>query len=253
MIRILLNAILMAAEVAAIVGLAWLGWQYPFVFAALTVVVSLILGLNLEFTRLSHELPFYFRGRQGLGTTLRAVTVRLVASLEAVLKSVLAGIAAIFTFSGTDPDRLFWVAVVFAATVYAGASVLRVVSHRLGGTPLRWGYFRLSVPLGLMFSAGIAALAHLAILTQPTISDMGWKILWELPPRPNINQVSELLFGLKQAFDDFVVRLLSNLIGEGWAEVVAIAISVNVLTGFVSALFASIIATLVRGLEVRLF
>jgi hypothetical protein len=251
--KILLNAILMATELAAIVGLAWLGWNHPFVFAGLTVALSLVLGLRLEFARLAHELPFYFRGREGLGTTLRAVMVRLVSSLEAILKAILAGIAAIFTFSGTDPDRLFWVAVVFAATVYAGASVLRVVSHRLGGAPLRWGYFRLSVPLGLLFSGGIAALAGLSIITQATISDMGWKILWELPPKPDINQVSELLFGLKQAFDDFVVRILSNLVSEGWAEGIAVAISVNVLTGFVAALYASVIATAVRGAEIRLF
>lgn len=248
-IRILLNAIVMAAELAAVAGIAWLGWRYPFIFAALTVIVALGFGLWLEHRRLKHELPFYFDG-QG---PARFRFTYLVGGLEAVLKSILAGIAALFTFSGTDVDRLMWVAVVFAVTIYAGSATLRWLSLTFQATPSRWGYFRLSVPLGLLFSAGLLALAKFGVFKAPSITDMGWKIIWDLPAKPSVEQVSELFFGLKQAFDDFMVRILSGVLPPTWAQIAAIAISVNVLTGFVAAIYASAISSVVRSTEKKLF
>ena len=249
LIKILLNGVVMAAEIAAVAAIAWLGWRYPFLFAGLTMVLALLFGLWLEHQRLKHELPFYF----GKGGPTRFRFTYLVGGLEALLKSILAGIAALFTFSGTDPERLMWVAIVFGVTIYAGSATLRWLSLTFQATPSRWGYFRLSVPLGLLFSAGILALAQFGVFTAPSITDMGWKIIWELPPRPSVEQVSEVLFGLKQAFDDFVVRMLSGLMPETWARVAAVAISVNVLTGFVAALYSGTIASVVRATEKQLF
>ncbi len=77
-----------------------------------------------------------------------------VGLVEATLKGVLAGLAALFTFSGTNPDRLFWVAVVFAVTVYMGAATLRYLSIKLDAVPARWGYFRLAPPLGSVLLGG---------------------------------------------------------------------------------------------------
>lgn len=249
LIRILLNGLVMATEIVAIALVAWLGWRFPLMFAALTVGIALVMGLSLEHRRLSHELPFYFAE----GGPARFRFTYLVGALEALLKSVLAGIAAVFTFSGTEPERLMWVAFVFAATVYAGSTTLRLLSLKFKAHPARWGYFRLAAPLGLLFSAGLVALVSYGAFSVPSISDMGWKIMWELPPSPSVEQVSELFFGLKQAFDDFIVTLLSSFMSQAWAKVLAVAISVNVLTGFVAALYSSVIANLVRGAEVRLF
>lgn len=253
MIKIAINAVIMLAEAAAIAALAWLGWRYPFLFAALTVALSLVVGLKLEYSRLIHEWPYYVPAATGPLSLFRSTVLRLLSAFEAVLKAVLAGLAAVFTFSGTDSSRLFWVAVVFAIVLYLAVQLLRLVSIRLDGAALRWGYFRFSLPLGFLFSAGITLLTGLAVIQNVTINDIGWKILLDLPPTPSISEISELLFGLKQAFDDFIVRILSALTGEGWAEALAVLISINMLTGFVIALYASLIAALVRKIESRLF
>lgn len=47
-IRILLNGLIMAAEIAAVAAVAWLGYHHPFLFAALTAGLSVLLGLRLE-------------------------------------------------------------------------------------------------------------------------------------------------------------------------------------------------------------
>lgn len=246
--RILLNAVIMAAEIGAVVAVAMLGYTHPFLFAALTAGLSFLLGLRLETARLSFELPFYFED----GRAPRFILVPLVGSLEALMKGVLAGLAALFTFAGTDSDRLFWVAVVFGVVTYAGASALRALSHTFRARPWRWGYFRLAPPLGLAFSAGLAALMALGILGATSVGEIGWKLVWELPQKPSVAQVSELFFQLKQAFDDFIVTLLSQAMSKEWARLAGIVISVNVLTGFVASVYAAAIAAAVRTAEARL-
>lgn len=244
-LRILLNGVVMAAEIAAVAAVAWLGYTHPFLFAALTAGFSLVLGLRLEIKRLSFEIPFYFEGAR----TPRLLLVGLVGSVEALLKAVLAGLAALFTFAGTDSERLFWVAVVFGLTTYAGSTALRALSVSFRAQPWRWGYFRLAPPLGLAFSAGLAVLAAVGILTTTSVGEIGWKLVWELPQKPSVSQVSELFFQLKQAFDDFIVTLLSTAMPPEWARLVAIAVSVNVLTGFVASVYAAVIAAVVRTAE----
>ena len=122
-LRILANAVIMAGEVAAVAALAAFAFYYPFVFAGVTAALSFVLGLRLEVARLRYELPFYFGGLVKRGTIFTV----LVGSFEALFKGVLAGVAALFTFAGTNTDRLFWVAVLFGLCVYAGAAVLRLL------------------------------------------------------------------------------------------------------------------------------
>lgn len=244
-LRILLNGVIMAAEIAAVAAVAWFGYAHPFLFAAVTALLGFLLGLRLETKRLSFELPFYFEGAR----SPRLLLVGLVGSVEAIMKAVLAGLAALFTFAGTDSTRLFWVAVVFAVTTYAGASALRALSVSFRAQPWRWGYFRLGPPLGLLFSGGLALLVACGILTASSVGEIGWKLVWELPKSPSVSQVSELFFQLKQAFDDFIVTLLKTLMRGEWARLVGVVISVNVLTGFVASIYAALIAAMVRTAE----
>ena len=248
-LRYLLNALIMAAEVAAVAAVAWLGYEHPLIFSGATALLAFGLGLALEAARLNNELPFYFENRKP--GPIRAVLVPLVGGMEALMKAVLAGVAALFTFSGTNHDRLFWVAILFGLTVFAGAAVLRVLSIKLNAVPSRWGFFRLGAPLGLLFSAGLAVLAATSIIPSASLPDLGWKIMWDMPAHPTVDQVSELVFQIKQAFDEFVVTILATVVPPDWARAAGIFISVNVLAGFVAAVYAAVIASGVRAAEKR--
>jgi uncharacterized membrane-anchored protein len=247
-LRIFGNGLIMAGELAAVAGIAAFAYFHPFLFAAVTAALSFLLGLRLEVARLRYELPFYFGGLVQRSRLLTGI----VGGTEAVFKGVLAGVAALFTFSGTDQHRLFWVAVVFGVCIYAGASALRVLSLRAAGLPLRWGYFRLAPVLGLMFSAGLALLTAMGVLAPTSVGAIGWKIIFELAPHPSIEQVSELLFQIKQAFDDFIITAISAVLGDTLARLIAVLISVNVLSGFVTALYAALISAVVRRAEEKL-
>lgn len=244
-IRIILNGLIMAAELAAVAAVAAFGYFHPFLFAAATALVAFVVGLRLEYQRITFEIPFYFEA----GRAPRLWFAWVVGFSESLVKALLAGVAAVFTFAGTDANRLFWVAVVFAVSVYLGAYVLRALALRFDARPSRWGYFRLAAPLGILFSAGLTLLALLATIPLPSISDIGLKVLWDFPAQPSVEQVSELVFQLKQAFDDFVVRAIAVFVPLDVARLLGILISVNMLTGFVSALYASLIASAVRRAE----
>jgi hypothetical protein len=234
--RIIFNAILMVLEVAGIAGIAWLGYTYPLVFAAVTAVLALGLGVSLEIARLKNEMPFYFDRPPGKLGVFAAV----VGSTEALIKALLAGIVALLTFLGTDQERLLTVAVAFAACLFVGVQMVRFLSERFQARPMRWGYFRLAPPLGLMFSAA------LSFLPSPGITEMAKRAAFELPNKPSLEQASEFLFLLKQSFDDIVERMLGLAFDANIAQVIAAVVSVNMLSGFVLALYAVLIAESVR-------
>lgn len=246
--RILVNALIMAAEIAAVAAVAWAGLNYPFWFAAATALIAFVQGMLLEHARLRHELPFYFGERGPRGGLL----VPFVATTSALVRAVVGGGVALVTFSGTDASRLLWIAVVFAVTLYLATSILRSLTHRLDAKPARWGYFRLAAPLGLLFSIGMWILSRFGQVRAPDLTELGRTILFDTPARPDVGQASELLFRLKLYIDSVVVWLLNPVLGAKWAELAGIALSVNVLTGFVVAIFAVLIAELVVGAEDRL-
>lgn len=245
MLRILANLIIMAAEIAAIAAVAWSGFTAPFLFAGATALLALALGVHLEYARLAHEVPFYF----GEGGRLRRFTTPLVATGEAVFKSVLAGIAALLTFAGTDKPRVLLIAILFGATLYAGTNVLRWLSLDFGARPSRWGYFRLAAPLGVLFSAGGLVLGEFGWIKAPALRELGTRILFEMPARPSIAQASELLFSIRLYFDTIVAGLLGAVMPPAAAKIAGVLISTNVLAGFVIAIYAVVIAEAVRRLE----
>jgi hypothetical protein len=238
-IRIFVNLVVLGLELGAIVGVAALGYYQPLMFAGVTFVLALWLGARLEYARLKNELNFYFERNVPKGGFFTI----LVAVSEAAFKAVLAALVALLTFSGTDQARLYWVAVVFAACIFAGSSVLRFLANRFNITPGRWGYFRIAGPLGLMFSLA------LAFLPVPTFGKIGWELMFNLAARPTLAQGSEMLFMLKQKFDDLFYTLLQTVLGDQAAAAVGVLTSVNMLTGFIIGIYAVVIAEAVRYLE----
>ena len=239
LVRILVNLLILCLELGAVLAAAALGFYQPLAFAALTFALALALGARLEFARLKNELNFYFEGRTPKATYFTGME----AVSEATFKAVLAGLVALVTFSGTDQGRLFWVAMIFAACVFAGSSLLRWLSGTFHISPGRWGYFRIAAPLGLLFSVA------LAFLPVPSFQKIGWDLLFNLAARPTVAQGSEMLFMLKQKFDELFLTLLQGVLGEQAANVVGVLTSVNMLSGFIIAIFAVVIAEIVHRME----
>lgn len=238
LLRILNNAFAISVEIGLVVAVAWLGYAWPLGLAVVTVLVSLGLGVYLEIARLTYELPFYFRK---IGK-LRRLGATLLATGEAIFKALVAGLVALITFSGTDTARLGTIAAVFGIIIFAGAGVLRRLSISFGAVPARWGYFRLAAPLGVLYSL------VLSLWPAESLTTIGYEIL-NLPERPTLEKASELLFVLKQKFDELIVSVLSLVLHADLARIAGALLSVNVLTGFVLALYAVAVSEIGRMIE----
>lgn len=251
-VRIFVNALIMLAEAGAVAGIAWLGFEFPLYFAAATALLAFALGLLLEHARLVHELPFYFGERSPAAAGKGAgVLVPFVALASALVRAAIAGVVALLTFSGTDADRLVWVALVFGATLYAATSLLRYLTIRFAARPSRWGYFRLAAPLGVLYSVGLALAGSFGLVHTPDTVELG-RTIFNTPVKPSVEQASELLFQLKLYIDGIVVTLLRTVVGTEWAPALGVLFSVNVLTGFVVAVYSVLIAEAVVATEERL-
>lgn len=238
---ILWNGLIMALELAAIAAVAWCGYHFPLFFAAGTALIALVMGARLEYARIQNEIPFYFDRVPGRAMVL----AWLVAGGESLVKALLAGVVALLTFLGTDADRLALVAAIFAFTLFLGVQLVRWLTHRFKARPLRWGYFRLAAPLGLVFSVGQS------FLEAPGFTELARRITFDLPDRPTMQQASEFLFLLKQTFDDVVERMLTWVFDPGVAQILASVVSVNMLSGFVLSIYAVLIAEAGRRMENR--
>lgn len=239
--HILINAAVMLLELAGIAAVTWLGYTHPVLFACLTALLTLGLGIALEIARLKNEMPFYFDREPGRVAVFSAV----VGSVEAFVKAILAGVVALLTFLGTDPERLWSVALLFAGVLFIGCNAINWLAYQFKARPLRWGYFRLAAPLGLMYSIG------LSFLPSPGLYELAKQATFTLPEKPSMEQASEFLFLLKQSFDDIVERLLGLVFDANTAQALGAVVSVNMLSGFVLALYAVVIAETARLLDRR--
>jgi len=247
-VRFIVNALIMVAEIAAVVAVAWAGLHYPLIFAAVTALIAFAQGMLLEHARLRHELPFYF----GSHHPNAGLLIPFVATSSALVRAIIGGAVALLTFSGTDSVRLFWIAVVFGITLYLAVWLLRGIAHRLDAKPARWGYFRLAAPLGIIYSVGQWLLERFGQIKTPNLTEMGRTLIFDTPTIPTVEQGSELLFRMKLYIDSVIITLLKPLVGTDWAPIVGIAISVNVLTGFVIAIYAVMIGEAVVRAENKL-
>lgn len=241
-VRVFVNVVILALEIGVCTGVAALGYRQPALFAGLTFLLALWLGARLEFARLKNELNFYFEG--GRVPTAGFFT-GVVAASEAAFKAVLAALVALLTFSGTDQGRLATVAIIFGVLVFVGSSMLRWLWRTFEVSPGRWGYFRIAAPLGLLFSIA------LAFLPVPTFGKVGWDLIFNTATKPSLQQASELLFVLKQKFDELFYAVLQTLLGDQAAIIIGVLTSVNMLTGFILGIYAVVAAELVRALEQR--
>jgi hypothetical protein len=238
-IHFLINLLIVIIELGLAAGAGWLAWQMPIAFSALTALLALFLGVQLELRRLAFETPFYFERSSRLARVVRGV----LGSGQALFKGVVAGLVALMTFSGTGESRLMIVAALFAACALVGSTILRRLTISFGARPTHWGFFRMAPPLGLLFSGAMS------LFPPPSSLDVVRQVLLELPAKPSIAQAGEALFSVRLWVDDLIVRILSGYTGPEWAKVIGIVIGSNVLAGFIIAIYAVVLSEVVRTLE----
>ncbi len=180
----------------------------PFWFAAGTALLRLPAWSEFGICAAAQRAAVLFRGGAGASLRARAVRGRLRRSADEGRAGRSRG--AVYVLRYGSATRLFWVSVIFGRD---GLYQVRARSGRSRSSseaqPSRWGFFRLGPLLGLLFSAGLAVPGRMGLIACDECRGDRLEARVELPEKPSISQVSELFFQLKQAFDDFIVTLLS--------------------------------------------
>jgi len=245
---IIINLAILTIELAVIAAAAWVAFTSSIGFGALTAALILLVGYGLERDRLRHDVPFYL-SQPGTASRWRAIALGLLAAAEAIGRALLAGAVAILTFSGKDSERLLLLTILFGAVTFFGSSLLRRLSRTFAARPARWGYFRLAVPLGVMFSLAIQASVGIGLLKLNSLSEIARMIVFDLPERPDLGELTDIMFNIKQTLDALVFAFLERLTGPTYAKAISVIVSLNVLGGLVISIYAVVVTEIVRRLE----
>lgn len=242
------SLLLLICELGGAVAIGYLAFVAPLAFVGVTAALVLVVGFGLEWQRLQHEFPYYF---SGVLSWRKRIMMVMSAVFETLGKALMAGFAALLAFGGTDQDRLLVLAVLMSVCVFAGTGVLRRAYWTFGARPLRWGYFRLVVPLGLLFSALIQVALLGGYLDAASVQQVAKSFVFDLPARANYEQVMELIFQVRQLLDSLLTSLTVQLVGSEWVVPASILISLNVLSGFFIAIYAVVLGELLLRVEGR--
>ena len=238
----------MAGEVAAVAALAAFAFYYPFVFAGVTAAAelparpaagggapALRAAVLLRRPRQARDVP------DGARRLLRgAVQGRCWPASPRCSPSP----------APTPTGCSGWRSL-FGVCVYAGASraAAAVDPRRSAADALGL------LPPGAAAGAAVLGRARAAqpswpILPPTNVTDIGWKIIFDTPPHPSIEQVSELFFQLKQAFDDFIVTALERAAGRASGRASSASSSASTCCrGSSARVYAALIAGGVRRAE----
>jgi hypothetical protein len=166
---------------------------------------------------------------------LSAVTV-----FEVALKAVFAAIVALFVFLGTDWERIALTAVIFGMCIMLGAWTLRAIAGGSDAHPARWGYFRLSLLLGALFS--VAA----SMVEKMPLKNIAWKLGQAHIGALTLPELAEVIHGVRAQVDRAIAFLFERTLGTEAGAVAGLIVSTDTLQGFAIALYALLIVEIGR-------
>ncbi len=202
--------------------------MWPLLFAAMTLLLSIVLFGSVERDKLLHDMSFYTR-RPLSPQLIRFFTTWSYA--EVLVKSALCGALPLFLFGGTNEARVSTLGLIFVLSVAATYLVLRRVEALAGVDILRWGYLRLSLLAGIVFSLIASVVPGIPLkdialsIGRSTFSQLGF------------SEIIELTYGLLYQINSFVSDALVCILGPlGW--IISLVLTVHVVYGVIVLLYA---------------
>jgi hypothetical protein len=230
------------AEAAMVAGLLVLPWWNAWIFAAVTALLGLIVGYRFETSRLPYEISYFYE-RPG---RLARVFSRLFVTGEVIVRACIAGLATLFVFLGTNSARIAVAVLAFAMLAIAGSWLMRLVGLVTRLRPARWGYFRLSLLLGLAFSASTALFKR-----NPGVEQALVQMLDSVVRRQSPADIAEAIHSAKTELDLVIGALLRTLFGTDIGNALSLFLSFDTIQGFALAVYAVLLTEAARYFTAR--
>lgn len=228
-----------SASLVFVAALA-IGCQFALPFAIATLVVSFFVFSKIEADQNVYDVGFYFT---------RFPSARLLGwfrafgKIESVVRSLLLGLLAWFTFAGNDQSRVNDATLRLCGAVLASYFLLSLLVRKARLNVLRWAYLKLSVVLGVVFSV-------LSVFTRtPRRSWMTtvWDGIKErLPwrPKPTIDKNIDHIHTILNDAVEWIHAALDKAVGEPAASILMVLFNSEILMGFMVVLYTYLLLLL---------
>lgn len=209
---------------------------WPRLFGIATFFASIIVFGRIEYEKNRHAIGYFTIGDMPTSARRWLLSYSFV---EVIVRSAIFGILAVLLFSGTDNIRINILALLFTASILAGYYCLRFIQRFAYIDAVRWGYIKLSVVLGVIFSILSATVPGMKI------TDIVLNTARGTLRQPSFDEFAELLYGLLSQLNSFITNTLQILFGDflGWCF--SLIISVNVIYGFVVLVYSLLLLRLI--------
>lgn len=244
--------------IALLLVAALTGVVFPAAFALLSGVLVLIVSSQLEASRLRHELRFYFGDRaEDTGETV----IYIWSFLASLVKAGLVAFLAMLTFSGYNSgdqiiipldannaitfysDRLVIAALLIVGVLWPASFILSKV-HVWGRGALRWGFFRLAIPLGLFYSLAEYLLTKIGLLsevrTDKVIAEFRQVIGLFNDRHPSATEAFEFLAVLNRYSGQFAADTVGALLPP-FKPVIEVILTGNLAQGMILTTYVAVI------------
>ncbi len=202
-------------------GLLFISFSFPIFFGIVTFFLSLLIFSRLEHDRKTHERTFYFIEEPN---KIFSALFKISSKGEVLVKSLIFSVLTIILFSGTNDERKILISYAFIVLVWLGALILSILEKRSKVHVERWGYVRISLFLGVVFSLLISSIEGIGLL----------EITKSLVARDlNLDEGAELIYGLIFQLDKALQNIFVKLFGDFVGKSISLVLTTNIAYGFV--------------------
>jgi hypothetical protein len=196
----------------------------PKYFGWISFLLALLMLSRLEMQKSVHERSFYYLEPP----TPKMIRIfRQVSLGEVFIKSAIIGSLAMFAVTGRTSDGLHTVVTGFIFCVMLGSAIIYCAKRYRKFDVVRWGFARLSIILGIVFSEIISSVPGIsgAVIIK--------RFLWSPEDVDTLREAVQTFHGVSYKLNNLTDTALSKALGDVLATPVQVVLSTDVTYGFV--------------------
>lgn len=234
--------------ILAFIAALALGCQFAGFFGIATCVASFCVFSKIEADQNVYDVGFWFT-RYPSARLLACL--RAFGKLESVVRSLLLGLLAWFTFAGNDQARVLDATARLCVAVLVSYALLSFLVRKAHLNVLRWAYVKLSVILGVAFSI-LSVLTHdtrkgfVQFAGEAMMQFGKWlkELLWPWSKKPTIGESVDKIHNTIHSAVELIHGALDKAVGEPVASVLMVLFNSEILMGFMVVLYTFLLLLL---------
>lgn len=210
------------------------------IFGILTAIASFLVFSKIEADQNVYDLGFWFTKTPGPGLV---AWFRAFGKLESVIRSLLLGLIAWFTFAGANNERVMQTTIQLCVAVLICYLFLNFVARKAHLNVFRWAFVKLSIVIGVVFST----LSVIFRTERRSVGTLFGDWLKEKNPWARQRSVDEKIDQIHIITNDAVETIhdkLDELVGEPTASIALVLFNSQILQGFLVVLFTFVLLLL---------